>query len=308
MNSIARRNLVFARVGDHSLHKKFLADPFRERNWDLQLSAFGNDVARVRNDGDLPLSIDRGTKWDSVLRYFRANPNLLDKYDYVMFPDDDVLFESSMSLDRFFDVCHEFDLFVAQPACTVESYSLPFQARCPMFRLRFTTFVECMAPCIKTAYLKSTILPLYEKWITGWGIDLIWALLMPDPPFKAAIIDEVLMTHTRPHFTGVIYNGFKDLNVDPQLEIQEVLANYRNKPPKALVYGAVLKNGRRVGGSLARIINGLRLLQIAPVSKSSNLMVRAALGMLVRSMTLANFKPIQVLPINTKVRNQASAN
>jgi hypothetical protein len=30
--------------------------------------------------------------------------------------------------------------------------------------------------------------------------------------------------------------------------------------------------------------------------------------MLVRSMTLANFKPIQVLPINTKVRNQASAN
>jgi hypothetical protein len=36
-------------------------------------------------------------------------------------------------------------------------------------------FVECMAPCVKTSYLKSTILPRYKKWITGWGTDLIWA-------------------------------------------------------------------------------------------------------------------------------------
>ena len=297
MSSTDRRNLIFARVGDRSLHKNFLADPSRDRNWDLQLSAFGNDMARVGDDGDLPLSIDRGTKWDSVLRYFSANPHLLNKYDYVMIPDDDVLFKSSMSLDRFFDICHEFDLFIAQPACTMESYSGYLQARCPMFRLRFTTFVECMAPCFKTSYLKSTILPLYEKWITGWGIDLIAALLMPDPAFKAAIIDEVPMTHTRPYFTGEIYDGFKTLNVDPQLEIQEVLASYRIGRPMLLIYGAVLKNGRRVGGSVARIINGLHLLRIAPVSKSSKSMVRAALGMLVRALTLLNYRPVQVLPM-----------
>jgi hypothetical protein len=289
---MVRRNLIFARVGDHSLHKNFLAEPGRERNWDLQLSAFGNDVERVRDDGDLPLSIDRGTKWDSVLRYFTANPNLLEKYDYVMFPDDDLLFESSMSLDRFFDVCHEFNLFIAQPACTAENYSLSFQVHCPMFRLRFTTFVECMAPCVKSSYLKSTILPLYKKWITGWGTDLIWALLMPDPAFKAAIIDEIPMTHTRPHLTGLIYKDFKHLNADPQREVQEVMASYRNRLPIPLVYAAVLKNGQRVGGSVARIINGLHHLRSARV--------RTALGMLVRSLTLANYRPIQVLPIDVE--------
>jgi hypothetical protein len=80
-----------------------------------------------------------------------------------MFPDDDVLFESRMSLDRLFDICREFNLFVAQPACTAQNYSWSFLVRCPMFRLRFVTFVECMAPCVKTSYLKSTILPLYKK-------------------------------------------------------------------------------------------------------------------------------------------------
>ncbi len=302
MNSIARRNLIFARVGDGSLHKKFLADPSRERNWDLQLSAFGHNEAQVRDDGDLPLSIDRGTKWDSVLRYFTANPHLLEKYDYIMFPDDDILFESSESLDRFFDICREHDLFVAQPACTVESYSLSFQVRCPAFRLRFATFIECMAPCIKSSYLKSTILPLYEKWTSGWGVDLIWALLMPDPAFKAAIVDEVPMTHTRRHFTGPIYKDFKDLNVDPRREVQEVAASYSNRLPKSVIYGAVLRNGRRIGGPTARLMNGWYVLRYAHLANSENSMMRAGLGMLVRSVTLANYRPIQVLPIPTETR------
>ena len=305
MSLTGRRNLIFARVGDRSLHKSFLADPSRERNWDLQLSAFGNDEERVRDDGDLPLSIDRGTKWDSVLRYFIVNPHHLEKYDYVMFPDDDLLFESSMSLDRLFDICREFNLFLAQPACTAENYSSSFQVRCPMFRLRFTTFVECMAPCVKTSYLKSTILPLYKKWITGWGTDLVWALLMPDPAFKAAIIDEVTMRHTRPHLTGLIYKDYKNLNADPQREVKEVKASYRNSLHMPIVYAAVLKNGRRVGGSTARIINGLHHLRSARV--------RTAFGMLVRSVTLANYTPIQVLPIEVEAHKnfgvcQASAN
>ena len=65
----------------------------------------------------------------------------------------------------------------------------------------------------------------------------------------------------------------------------------------SIVYGAVLKNGRRVGGPTARLMNGLYLLRYAHVANSENSMVRAGLGMLVRSVTLANYRPIQVLPI-----------
>jgi len=110
------------------------------------------------------------------------------------------------------------------------------------------------------------------------------------------------MTHTRRHFTGPIYKDFKDLNVDPRREVQEVAASYSNRLPKSVIYGAVLRNGRRIGGPTARLMNGWYVLRYAHLANSENSMMRAGLGMLVRSVTLANYRPIQVLPIPTETR------
>ncbi|MDB5422135.1 MAG: hypothetical protein JWR59_2082, partial [Brevundimonas sp.] len=106
-----RRNLVFARVGKGSLHRKWSQLPASDRQWDIQLSTYLDDQSDFV-EGDLPLSIDKGTKWDSIFRYFTQNPELLDKYDYIYFPDDDLDF-TAKDVGEIFRLCTENDLFIS---------------------------------------------------------------------------------------------------------------------------------------------------------------------------------------------------
>lgn len=285
--------LVFARVGDKALYKQWYR-PGQARNWDLQLSSYAKDESPF-TDADLPLSVDHGTKWDSVLRYFHERPELLDQYHYVMFPDDDLLFRDG-DIDRMFEICAQYRLAIAQPALDLESYlSHPIVLQCPQMRLRYVTFVEAMCPCIETAYLK-TIMPLFEKRRTGWGADLIWALLMPDPVYRAAVIDEVPMTHTRPLYSSNLYKDMKQKGHDPRSEIKEVFADYRNPPEGMFVYGGIRMDGRRLRGTTTRLRNGLNLLRIAAHTRRPYPSFRAGSAMLVRSFTRPGYRPIQLLP------------
>ena len=204
-----KRDLVFARVGKGSLHRRWALQSSQDRRWDLQLSTYLDDNASFV-EGDFPLSVDRGTKWDSIFRFFLNNPALLDQYEWVFFPDDDLVFETE-DVARIFQLCRDYGLYIAQPALDGASYYChPILLACPAFKLRFINFIEPMAPCIKASYLRE-LLPYIEKHFTGWGIDHIWALLMVDPSFRAAVLDEVAVVHTRPFETGAIYSAFKEM-------------------------------------------------------------------------------------------------
>ena len=284
-----RRNLVFARVGESSLHPRWIQSASSDRSWDLQLSAFGTKAHEMRG-GDLPLSIDFGTKWDSVFRYFKQNPDLLDRYEYIFFPDDDLIF-GDLGIDRLFEVTREHDLSLSQPALTVDSYySYAITLRCSRLRLRYTNFIELMAPCFRASYLKM-ILPNFQNQVTGWGMDRIWALLMKDPAYRAGIIDATPVTHTRPIGRGTTYAAFEALGADPWRDLGENLARYRNVPRGLIVYGAVSNNGRLVRGSLARLLNGIELLRIAPSSQDWRVATWSALGMFARVVTQAHYLP-----------------
>lgn len=285
-----RPNLVFARVGDRTLHPSWLAGD-AERNWDLQLSFYGDD-ASVARDGDLPLSVDRGTKWDSIFRYLRAHPEVFERYQYLAFPDDDLAFGPGR-LNRFFETCGEFDLSLAQPALTAQSYySHPITLRCPAFRLRYTNFIEGMAPCFKAAYLK-TMLPELDGWYSGWGIARVWALLMPDPVRRAAIVDEAPMTHTRPLSSGTIYKDLAQLDVNPHEELARVRASYDSVPTMMATYGGRLRSGRLCGGTSACLINGLCLLTATPRLKVRRFAFLSGGRMLMRAFTQAGYEPVQ---------------
>jgi hypothetical protein len=284
-----QRNLIFARVGDRSLHGSWRRDAPADRSWDLQLSAYGEDESRVQ-DGDLPLSIDRGTKWDSVLRYFTERPECLDRYAYVFFPDDDLVMDPR-AFDRLFQTCREFGLLVAQPALDPKSYfSKTITLQCPDFRLRFVTYVEPMAPVIRTSYLK-TLLPVLEKTRSGWGLDFLWAVLMEDPPFRAAVIDEVPVHHSRPLYTGELYAYLKARMISPSLDMKQLLASYEGLPRGLNVYGGILRDGRRVAAAEACRRNGLHLLKSAHRTRNRRVAAWTGLGMLVRSVTRKDFVP-----------------
>ncbi|MDX2275113.1 MAG: DUF707 domain-containing protein [Hyphomonadaceae bacterium] len=292
MDRTAKPNLVFARVGDRSLHKTWIT-PADQRNWDVQLSAFGADMDRVQ-DGDLPLSIDRGTKWDSIARYFEANPAIVEAYDYFLFPDDDLLFPAG-GIDRLFAICASYELDVAQPALDLESYlSYPITSQCTDFDLRFTNYVETMTPCFSRRQLK-LVLPLLQKFPTGWGADLAWTMLSDQPAFKAAVVDAVPITHTRPQFAGDIYKTYEKYGMDPRADLSNIQTTYQNLPDKMLVYGAVDHNGRKVGAFEAQMRNGISLLTRARASRAPRMLLRTGIGMCLRSVTQANYRPQHLL-------------
>ncbi|MFS3135928.1 DUF707 domain-containing protein [Gluconacetobacter sacchari] len=292
MQPETRRFLVLGRVGDNSLHRSWIADRTVARNWDLQLNAYAKDVSRCQ-DGDLPPVFDYGTKWDSIARHFRANPDLLDRYEYVMLPDDDLLMAAG-DINRLFDIAVEHDLTMAQPAMTIESYlSHAVVLRMPGFRLRYATFLESMACCIKSSYLR-TLLPMFERHFTGWGTDLIWAMLMRAPAYRAAIVDAVPMTHTRPLYSGPIYDTFAEGKVDPHEEVRSLMACFENHPRGMHVYGGYLNDGRRVGAFEARIRNAVGLFNIAGRSKLPWNTARLGCAMLLRAFTRMGYQPEQL--------------
>jgi hypothetical protein len=285
----ARRFLVLGRVGDNSLHKTWIADTSCERTWDLQLNAYGKDEERVQ-DGDLETVIDRGTKWDSIARHFRARPELLDNYDYIMLPDDDILIGAG-DINRLFDIVTRHNLTMAQPSMSLASYiSWPILLNVPQFELRYTNFLESMACCIKTSYLKR-LLPMFEQHFTGWGTDLIWTMMMDDPAYKAAIVDAVVMTHTRPLYSGPIYDTFAKDKVDPRREVVELTGSFDNMPGMMLVYGGILANGKKIDAASTLRRNGLSLVAQSTRSKLPFNTLRMGVAMIARSFTKATYRP-----------------
>lgn len=84
-----RRNLVIVRAGDSSLHPTWLP-PSGQRSWDLVVNYFGDDPHRHRAP-DLQRIDGKGPKWRGLHRLFTAHPQLLERYEYIWLPDDDLL-------------------------------------------------------------------------------------------------------------------------------------------------------------------------------------------------------------------------
>ena len=292
-----RDHLVFVRGGKTSLHHDWLKGP-GPRSWDLQVSQWIDDPD-IGADGDLPVSIDKGTKWDSVYRYLSANPELMVRYRYIAFMDDDLIF-TKQDLNRYFEICEEHGLLLAQPSLHPDSYfCYPILLQCKRTKLRFSNFVECMATAIRTDYLK-TFMPRMARVKSGWGMDRIWTVTMPDPAYKSAIIDEISMVHTRPHATGGIYKDFAKEAMGPHAEMEALIGSYDNIPDKMMVYGGIDRKGRRISAARARIANGVSLVANCWRYRDTPHTLRSGLGMFVRAVTEANYVPQPARSLNRK--------
>jgi hypothetical protein len=258
----------------------------------LQLSTY-DDKRTDLEGGDFPLSVDTGTKWDSVCRHLRANPDLLDRYQYIMFPDDDLLFEPN-GISNLFDIMVANDLDIAQPSLLPSSHiSYPVTAHCPAFLLRYANYIEPMCPIIRSDYLR-TLLPVLDRWPTGWGQDDIWTMMMSKPAYRAAFIDASPVLHTRPLYSGAVYKTFEKLGMNPEGDLKEIRSSFRGLPQPKLIYGGITRGGRKIGGIGANIRNGLHLLRIASAMRTPRDPRRVGFGMLLRTVTQFGYRPMQL--------------
>ncbi len=230
------RNLVIIRAGDQSLHPGW-SKP--SASYDLIVSYYGDDPERFRQGALLRHDV-KGGKLEAMHRLFADRPLLLERYDFFWIPDDDILIAPD-GIDRLFQAMATHQLAVAQPALDEDSYvNLRITARHEGFLLRFTNFVEVMAPCLSRDLLRRTLTHFAGNRF-GWGMDWYWSALAER---SAAILDYVTMTHTRAPKTGALY---ADGNPKDELEAFMKKIGWQILP-RPVVHHAITAGGELLEG------------------------------------------------------------
>jgi hypothetical protein len=191
-----RRVLVVVRAGSESLHEMWLCGAGTRRNWDLHISYFDDSAASPSNlPADVTTSIEPGTKSQGLVECLTKLADRIKTYDWVWLPDDDLAADSSM-LNKFFDVVSEYELALAQPALGAGSHvSYDLTRQRPHMKLRYTTFVDIMAPCFSRQALAECLPHLDEA---SCGPEFLFPQLLGYPKDRIAIVDETPVVHTQP--------------------------------------------------------------------------------------------------------------
>jgi len=210
------RNLVVLRAGSKSLHRNWISS---KRSWKLAISSFDVDNAAAFPEADY-FHYFKGGKWDGIHAFFQTNPGLVDEYDQVWLPDDDID-STSLDIETLFNLTAKYELEVAQPSLTNDSYfTHPITLRNFATKIRYTNFVEIMVPVLNKEVLK-TILPLFQFYGSGFGFDYIFGRVTSDPLCKCAILDEISVRHTRP-VGSVLAKELKKQGFSGQEELEDL--------------------------------------------------------------------------------------
>jgi hypothetical protein len=232
--------------------------PRAERSYDLVVSYYDEEAfnAFERVDGASAVLV-KGGKWDGLFHTLAGLD--IDAYDYFWLPDDDID-AAAEDVNAIFELCRSNCLAVAQPALTRDSYFSHFIfSQCPGFRLRYTNYVEIMAPCLGREILLRA-LPFFRDTMSGFGLDYIWCRWPESGAFRAAILDTVAVHHTRPVGkvlkSAIAASGRPASTVEEQ-RLKDLFALTRRTVP--LSFAGLLDNGDLVVGRLAM---GVRMCSI----------------------------------------------
>jgi hypothetical protein len=234
-----RQNLVIVRAGNSSLHPQWLKGD-GARNWDIVVNYFGDDPDLYKQ-ADVTRIDSKGPKWPALHGLIESNPSLASDYEYIWLPDDDLL-TTKTDINSLFDLVKQYKLEVAQPSLTWNSYfSHIITLRNNKAKVRFTNYVEVMAPCLSASMLRKAS-PLFASNLSGWGLDFVWATLADNPENSIAIIDDVEVQHTRP-VGGPNYNLLREKGVSPWDELRALCAAHGlDEQPILVTYKAIRRD------------------------------------------------------------------
>jgi hypothetical protein len=232
------------RAGEESLHRNWLRRAGADRTWDLVVSWYGE--ADYQPVADERLLRRKGAKWDIVQEHLRECPELLEGYDFTWFPDDDIDTDAA-TIEQIFAEMAAWNLSVGQPGLSANSYfSHIYTLRLPSLRLRYSSTIECMMPCIAQPVVRQ-MLPYLGVSRSGYGLDGIWTRLAVDNRYRAAVLDSVEVRHTRPvgQFLAV---RLKAEGISMLAEARTVARVFHwSRRREFPCYGGITHSGRRVG-------------------------------------------------------------
>jgi hypothetical protein len=164
----------------------------------------------------------QGFKWKLIKEFL--TPEIIDKYDYFFFPDDDIIVNSE-HINKLFEVFSKSGLQLAQPSLTVNSSCSWRITKRKGVGVRKTSHVEVMCPIMTKDAVKKLI-HTFDINNSSWGIDLLWSHLLD---YKGiGIIDTVSVYHSKPVGSRTLYSL---LDKNPGIEMQEIIEKYKLKEP-----------------------------------------------------------------------------
>lgn len=208
-----RRNLVLSVVGDESGHRTWLTGK-ASRQFDLALIYFGSERRRFAGDAEFYWE-QQGVKFELIHRVAQQGfRELLNGYDYVWMPDDDVAADA-ITVNRLFGIAAAQQLSICQPAIGQGDVTFRALAAQPDYLLRYSQFVEIMCPLFSREAL-ARVLPTFAANRSGWGLDWLWASMFG--PRDLAVIDATPAHHTRPLKSGGVHKRLAAAGIDPMAE------------------------------------------------------------------------------------------
>lgn len=244
-----KKNLIVVRAGGKSLHPRWQEISYEDRNYDLLISFFSDEAfAAFKPEPGVEAVLVKGGKWDGL--FLTLSGRDLDAYDYVWLPDDD-LDIAAQNVNDLFNAMDSHGLRIAQPSLTPESYFSHFVfSQCPGFVLRYTNYIEIMAPCLHRDVLKKA-LPLFQSTMSGYGLDYIWCRWQEAGAFRTAILDEITMHHTRPigkNLKSAMAASGNQSSEEEEAVLKEMFDLSRRTVP--IVFAGILSGGQPISGRL----------------------------------------------------------
>jgi hypothetical protein len=209
-----KKYLVISTVGDESLHHEWIQDT---PDFDLVLLYYGNkeEVALEYSKQTPYVYAAKGEKYHLLKSLINSSPEFISQYSYIWMPDNDVSI-STEEINKMFSIADKYNLSLCQPAMrgfASHLITLPKTGNL----LRYTSFVEVLAPLMNLETLM-LLKDTFDENYSGWGYDFLWPYMLGYPKDKIAIIDSIIMTHTKP--IGTDYSRFP---VSPSVESEEML-------------------------------------------------------------------------------------
>ena len=195
------------------------------REWDLMVNYY--DASGFRPGlGDYVI-FQKGTKFSAMWALWRLCPDILLRYDHVLFLDDHVSVDCGR-LNQLFRLCREHNLALSQMSLTPESScnweELYHQSGGEM---RDVSAVEIMMPVFSRAAL-AHLAPTFAESVSGFGLDLVWGDLTRRAGGRVAVVDAVQATHARPvdQTGGAYYSYLRANGINAKAELWALLTDY----------------------------------------------------------------------------------
>jgi hypothetical protein len=218
-----RHVLVFVQCGK-GFDAAYLGEP---RSFDVLLNYYHEGTVHPKADIAV---LQAGTKTTSIRRLMEFRPDLLLRYQAVLFLDDDVEIDAS-SIETFFRGMAAENLDLAQPALTADSATAYPFLKSPSAGPGVTRLssVEIMAAALTRRALECAKWAFAES-VSGWGSDLLLgpAVRSAFGPNSVGAIGSVAVRHAAPVdlSAGAFYAFLRRYGIDPAHEANRITVDF----------------------------------------------------------------------------------